>query len=64
MECLSKGGAMSVVDTPVVVVSVSTNPVKYVVDCELCNCFVSDETEDGDSLDLIVKEHEATHPRS
>jgi hypothetical protein len=48
-------------ETIVDIVAVSTNPVKYNVECLVCDTFISEETEDGDSLEPIAAEHLLTH---
>lgn len=48
-------------ETIVDIVAVSTNPVKYNVECLICDDFISSETEDGDSLEPIAAEHLLTH---
>lgn len=48
-------------ETIVDIVAVSTNPVKYNVECLVCDALISEETEDGDSLEPIAAEHLLTH---
>ena len=48
-------------ETYVDIVAVSTDPVKYNVECLICDKFISEDTEDGDSLDSIVVEHLSSH---
>ena len=48
-------------ETYVDIVAVSTNPVKYNVECLICDSFITNDTEDGDSLEAIADEHLHSH---
>lgn len=48
-------------ETLVDIVAVSTNPVKYNVECLICDDLIADETEDGDSLESVATEHLLSH---
>ena len=49
------------IETYVDIVAVRTNPVKYNVECLVCDTFIADDTEDGDSLEAIATEHLRSH---
>lgn len=48
-------------ETLVDIVAVDTNPVKYNVECLICDSLISDDTEDGESLEQIAKDHLLSH---
>ena len=48
-------------ETIVDIVTVDTDPVKYNVECLICDKFVAADTEDGESLESIAAEHLLTH---
>jgi hypothetical protein len=48
-------------ETYVDIVAVSTNPVKYAVECLVCDSLISDESEYGESLEPFAQEHRLTH---
>ena len=48
-------------ETYVDIVAVGTNPVIYNVECTICDKFLVEDTEDGDSLEPIAAEHLKLH---
>ena len=52
---------MELNDLTVTIVSVDTNPVLYNIDCSICDDLIAEDTENGDSLEPLVKAHIISH---